>query len=249
MNYDIKCKFFCLDREYSKFPKIISEGWMNELKCFNNGKYEILFDDIDEILNFDSDNLKSLYTKSEYSYKFSLNYDVEMKWFDKKGSVLDFCRECGENINFHTNYGGCYCFDDEHFEILSKLDHTKKLKKDYINVYLKKTVEENGKFYDINSFKYGYEKYIKKLADIDSKIFGLSNVIEKDVEYFKLTDEQKNEMKDTLYDMESERESCVNKIKILYKMISLFEYYECNEIVNDEGDERNLKIYCFISIV
>ena len=56
-------------------------------------------------------------------------------------------------------------------------------------------------------------------------------------------------MKDTLCDMESERESCVNKIKVLYKMISLFEYYECNEIVNDEGDERNCEIYCFICAV
>lgn len=246
MGYDLKCKFFYVDKDNN--PIIVSKGYINDLKALNELKYSSTLEGVDECidkLNLPSKNEIYGYFENEYVctlpiIKFTCNGYL----YDTKG----YCEMFGEKYNRFNKSG--YTFKDN-----SKLYQMKECIEEIcdnsdlngIDVYKVTYKEEKGELYDIDCFIKASKDFNSKIEEYRKTIFSLENLMNNNIEFYKLTSEQKDEMNETLSNAKGYKEMFENMNNSCTKMIHLLNYFQNDMVINDSS-WRDEKMYVYVSV-
>lgn len=254
MSYSIKCTFFT-DKNGNQ--EIISKGIIDNLKIINNQRYSISFENVnpttDEI-TINNDTICGEYT-TEYS--FSVPRDLIIEYDKIRQSVKDCLDKFGTKYKDSTAESTKYLVTNDKQDLIDLL---KKHKVDYaiedlisgtikdIEIWEIQYDKENGYIYDQNSFIQGALYYNNKIEEERKAIINLQNIINSS-EYYKLDLNQRENVTEDLQGSNEAKEVFESCYLACRKMIDLFEYFEHEEIIDNNGNDRNSKIYCYISAV
>ena len=250
MSYNIKCTFFT---DENGNQEIVSKGIINNLKIINSQKYSISFDDV----NTTTDDIKlsntEIYGHYYKEYSYSVPSDIIIEFNGTKLSIIDCLEKFAIKYNDDTKSNKFIIYREDLINLVEKykIDYTAE---DLINkttnnieIWKNEFYKENGYIYDQNSFIGGALYYYSKVEEERKKINDIQNIIN-GIEYYKLNLHQKENV---MEDLQCATE-CMEVFETCYlscrKMIDLFEYFGYDEL-NDDRNDRNSKIYCYISAV
>ena len=108
--------------------------------------------------------------------------------------------------------------------------------------------KENGYIYDQNSFIRGALYYNGKVEEERKRINNLQNIINS-TEYYKLDLNQRENVTEDLECAIESMDIFESSYLACRKMIDLFEYFGHEEIIDNNLDDRNCKVYCYISAI
>ena len=108
--------------------------------------------------------------------------------------------------------------------------------------------KENGYIYDQNSFIQGALYYYGKVEEERKKINNIQNIINS-AEYYKLDLNGRENVTEDLQCSTESMEIFESAYLTCRKMINLFEYFEREEIIDNDWNDRNCKVYCYISAI
>ena len=254
MSYDIKCTFFTNENGNQK---IISKSIINDLKIINTQRYSISFQDINSTNDDIKINNNDICGNYSTEYYFSVPSDLIIEYNKIKLSIQNCLEKYAIKYNSNENESIKYIINNDKQDLIDLLkkhqinykvnnpidDNTKN-----IELYQIQYNEENGYIYDQNSFIQGALYYNNKIEEERKKIDNFQKIINS-TEYYKLDLAQRENVTEDL--------ECADELKDLFescylvcrKMINLFEYFGREEIIDDNWNDRNCKIYCYISAI
>ena len=254
MSYNIKCTFFT-DKNGNQ--EIISKGVIDDLKIINNQKYSISFENVNPItdnIRINDDEICGAYS-TEYS--FSIPNDLVLEYDNVKLSVKDFLNKFGTEYKDSDTESIKYVITNDRRDLIDLL-HTYKIDytmedlisgtKNDIEIWEIQYNKENGYIYDQNSFIQGALYYNGKIEEERKAIINLQNIINS-AEYYKLDLNQRENVTEDLQGSNEAKEVFESCYLACRKMIDLFEYFGHEEIIDDNWNDRNSKVYCYISAV
>ena len=254
MGYSIKCTFFT-DKNGNQ--EIISKGIIDDLKIINGQKYSISFDDV----NPTSDNIKlnndEICGAYSTEYSFSIPNDLVLEYDNVKLSVKDFLNKFGTEYKDNDTESIKYVITNDKQDLIDllkkyKIDYTMEDlisgTKDDIEIWEFQYNKEYGYIFDQNSFIQGALYYNSKIEEERKAIINLQNIINS-AEYYKLDLNQRENVTEDLQGSNEAKEVFESCYLACRKMIDLFEYFEHEEIIDDNWNDRNSKVYCYISAI
>lgn len=251
MSYNIKCTFF-IDKNGNQ--EIISKGIIDDLDIINSRRYSISFDDV----NPTTDDIK-IYNNEicgHYSkeYSFSVPSDIVIEYNKIKCSIKDCLEQFALKYNDDTKFSKYIIYREDLINLVEKykIDYTIEdlISKNANDIEIWKTefYKENGYIYDQNSFIQGALYYNGKIEEERKAIINLQNIINS-TEYYKLNLNQRENVTEDLQGSNEAKEVFESCYLVCRKMIDLFEYFEHEEIIDDNWNDRNCKVYCYISAI
>ena len=257
MSYSIKCTFFT-DKNGNQ--EIISKGIIDDLKIINGQKYSISFDDVNptsDNIKLNNDEICGSYYK-EYSFSVPNNVTIE---YDKiKWSIKDCLDKFGIKYKDSTTESTKYILSNDKQDLIDLLknqtiEYTVEdllkgtIKNDeIIEIWEVQYNKENGYIYDQNSFIQGALYYYGKVEEERKKINNIQNIINS-AEYYKLDLNGRENVTEDLQCSTESMEIFESAYLTCRKMINLFEYFEREEIIDNDWNDRNCKVYCYISAI
>ena len=249
MSYSIKCTFFTNENQ-----EIISKGIIDGLKIINNQRYSISFENVNpttDDVKISNNEICGYYCKE---YSFSVPSDIIIEYDKIKWSIKDCLEKFAIKYNDDTEFSKYIIYREDLINLVEKykIDYTIEnlisKNTNYIEIWKYEYHKENGYIYDQNSFIQGALYYNGKIEEETKRIHNLQNIIN-GTEYYTLNLAQRTDITndlETAYESKEIFESCY---LICRKMIDLFEYFEHEEIIDDNLSDRNSKVYCYISAV
>lgn len=241
MGYDLRCKLFTYDDKENKCH-VLSQGWINELKTLkgwvselNGGDYP---SDIKEC-KFEHD-LSDVSVEKNNEYQFSITSDCIIEYEGNKMSAQEFADKYGTRVSQYD-----YIFEDCYFEILNGVrDEEWKEDKVLIGVYKSCSEEKEGSVYDLESFCNASKELGHKMNESMRKIINFENLMTS-LDYFKLTEEQRESFLETLENEKSFYNECKDKNEVCNYLIGIMNYF-ANEEMDEKSETRDGKVYLFV---
>lgn len=241
MGYDLRCKLFTYDSKENKCH-VISQGWINELKILKGWISELngenyLFD-IKEC-RFEHD-LGDVNVEKDNEYQFSVSFDCVVEYEGNKMSAQEFADKYGTQISQYD-----YVFEDSYLEILHNLhDEEWKEGKALIGIYKSYSEKKEGSVYDLESFCNASKELEHKMNESIRKIVNFENLMTS-LDYFKLTEEQRDSFLETLENEKSLYNEYKDKNEVCNYLIGIMNYF-ANEEMDEMSEVRDNKVYLFV---
>lgn len=257
MSYNIKCTFF-IDKNGNQ--EIISKGIIDDLKIINSQRYSISFDDVNpttDDVKINNNEICGHYCKE---YSFSLPSDLIIEYDKIRWSVKDCLNKFGTEYKDSTTESTKYLLTNDKQDLIDLLKN--QIIEYTVEDVLKGTIKnneiieiwriqynkENGYIFDQNSFIQGALYYNGKIEEERKAIINLQNIINS-TEYYKLNLNQRENVTEDLQGSNEAKEVFESCYLVCRKMIDLFEYFGHEEIIDDNWNDRNCKVYCYISAI
>lgn len=213
--------------------KLVADAFLDELKSLGDRSYSASMEKVESV-DAPSDIKNYEITKDSFSL---LGY-VEKETKDAE-KVKAICCTCPYDSNDYD-----FVSDSEEIKKIHLLEHKdEEDKKEYYSVGFVSDRTLQGDWYDIDSFKNAKREYEDEIAkskeELDKK-----NVIKNSIDYYKLDEEQKNDLCSDIACDEEDREDMIWKKEVCDYMISILHFYE--EGYFTEGDYKSKKAYVFI---
>ena len=251
MSYNIKCTFF-IDKNGNQ--EIISKGIIDGLKIINNQTYSISFENVNlttDDVKINNNEICGSYCKE---YSFSVPSDIVIEYDKIKWSIKDCLEKFAIKYNDDTKFSKYIIYREDLINLLEKykIDYTVEdlISKttNYIEIWKNEFCKENGYIYDQNSFIQGALYYNGKIEEERKRINNLQNIINS-AEYYKLDFNQKENVTEDLECAIESMDIFESSYLACRKMIDLFEYFGHEEIIDNDWNDRNCKVYCYISAI
>ena len=253
MGYSIKCTFFT-DKNGNQ--EIISKGIIDNLKIINSRSYSISFENVNPITDEIAINNDTICGE----YSFSVPSDSIIEYNKIKWSVKDCLDKFGTKYKDSTTEFTKYLVTNDKQDLIDLLknqiiEYTMEdvLKgtiknNEIIEIWEIRCNKENGYIYDQNSFIRGALYYNDKVEEERKRINNLQNIINS-TEYYKLDLNQRENVTEDLECAIESMDVFESSYLACRKMIDLFEYFGHEEIIDNNWDDRNCKVYCYISAI
>ena len=253
MGYSIKCTFFT-DKNGNQ--EIISKGIIDNLKIINSRSYSISFENVNPITDEIAINNDTICGE----YSFSVPSDLIIEYDKIRWSVKDCLDKFGTKYKDSTTEFTKYLVTNDKQDLIDLLknqiiEYTMEdvLKgtiknNEIIEIWEIRCNKENGYIYDQNSFIRGALYYNDKVEEERKRINNLQNIINS-TEYYKLDLNQRENVTEDLECAIESMDVFESSYLACRKMIDLFEYFGHEEIIDNNWDDRNCKVYCYISAI
>ena len=239
MGYDLRCKLFTYDDKENKCH-VLSQGWINELKMFNRERYSPSLYDI-EGCTFEHD-LSDVNVEKNNEYQFSISSDCIIEYEGNKMSAQEFADKYGTQVDYSQNG---YIFEDSYLEILHGVHNEEwKESKSLISVYKSCSEEKDGTVYDLESFCSASKEFEHKMDESIRKIIKFENLMTS-IDYFKLTEEQRESFLETLETEKSLYNEYKDKNEVCNYLIGIMNYF-ANEEMDETSGTRDSKVYLLV---